>query len=172
MIACLGWGSLIWEPRDLPIRRKWFEDGPLIRVEFVRQSLGDRLTLVIHPGTPPVHSLWAIMDSDDLGSAVKALHKREGAKEKYIGRWSQDDGPSDEIPSLSVWAYERGIQHVVWANLPPNLDGEEQAVRYLKRLVDEKNQKAAEEYIRKAPAQINTPYRRRFEYEFGWTSLR
>jgi len=28
MIVCLGWGSLIWDHRDLPIGGGWRNDGP------------------------------------------------------------------------------------------------------------------------------------------------
>src|SRR5882757_9070612 len=77
-IACLGWGSLIWRPDNLLIRREWFGDGPLLPIEFVRQSNDGRLTLVITDTAKAVRTLWALMATDDLNTAKQSLKIREG----------------------------------------------------------------------------------------------
>lgn len=52
-LACIGYGSLIWSPRDLSNHLKhgdrWFGDGPALPVEFARESDRRRITLVIVP---------------------------------------------------------------------------------------------------------------------------
>ena len=174
-IACLGWGSLIWDPRNLPIRRYWFKDGPLIPLEFARQSEDDRITLVITLAARPVRSLWALMDSDSLEEAKERLRLREGrTKPEYIGDWSRGQLSPVSIPGLSEWALTRNVDSVVWTALPPKFKGEnnrqpgvEDVLQHLQELSGTK-QDAAEKYIRRAPRQIDTAYRRRIEAELQW----
>ena len=175
-IACLGWGSLIWDPRNLPIRRYWFDDGPLIPLEFARQSMDDRITLVIVPDARPVRALWTLMDSDSFEDAKERLRLREGTENsKNIGVWSRE-GPflDDEIPKLSKWALARNIDSVVWTKLRLKFNGDdtwqpnvEDVLRYLQALTGTARD-AAEQYIRRAPRQIDTAYRRRIEAELQW----
>lgn len=176
-IACLGWGSLIWDPRELPIQRTWFEDGPMVQVEFARKSSDGRITLVLVPGAVSTRSLWAVMDMDDLRKAREALRKREGnTKIEYIGSWETGQKNPDEIPNLEEWATCRGVGKVVWTALPPKdpytekeeIPTEESIIEYLRSLVGRPGD-TAEEYIRRVPRQIDTSYRRKIEAEFGWT---
>lgn len=43
----LGWGSLLWDPRELPREGVWQRGGPQLTLEFSRVSRDGRLTLVI-----------------------------------------------------------------------------------------------------------------------------
>ena len=174
-IACLGWGSLIWDPRNLPIQRYWFDDGPLIPLEFARQSMDDRITLVISCDARPVRSLWALMDSDRLEDAREKLRLREGrTKLKYIGDWSRGQRSPDRIPELNEWALARNIDSVIWTALPPRFNDEnhrhpgvEEVLGHLRALTGTARDEA-EKYIRRAPRQIDTAYRRRIEAELHW----
>ncbi len=179
-IVCLGWGSLVWDPRELAIQRQWFEDGPLIHVEFARQSQDGRITLVLTESANPVRSLWAVMDSTNLASAKSDLRKREGIpeknEEKHIGSWSVGQPSPALIPILAEWASAHGIAHVIWTNLPPKFNGEQRApssdqvVHYLAGLVGAQRE-VAERYVRFTPRQIYTTYRRRIEAALQWTAL-
>ncbi|GGX98833.1 hypothetical protein GCM10007160_28220 [Litchfieldella qijiaojingensis] len=179
-IACLGWGSLVWDPRELPIQRQWFDDGPLVHVEFARQSQDGRITLVLAETQIPVRSLWAVMDATELNSAKAQLRKREGIPEKnevkHIGSWSTRRENPVLIPSLAGWADAHGIAHVVWTNLPPKFNGKEtvpsaeQIVNYLSELTGAKRN-VAERYIRFTPRQIDTEYRRHIEAVLQWTAI-
>ncbi len=178
IIACLGWGSLVWDPGELAIKTRWLYDGPLIHVDFARQSQDGRITLVLVQTESAVRSLWAVMDTTDLASAKTNLRKREGIPEKnverHIGVWSGGEPCPTLIPSISEWAVVNGVDHVVWTNLPPKFDGVEakpsadQVVQYLDGLIGSQRNNA-ERYVRFAPRQIDTTYRRRIESVLQWT---
>lgn len=90
-IACIGWGSLVCEARDLPCS-EWRYDGPPLPVEFARESggkrksdPGDRITLVICTDVPRVPTCWALLHVPDMQVARHRLAKREyeGATEAW-----------------------------------------------------------------------------------------
>lgn len=175
MIICLGWGSLIWQQGELDISGEWRKDGPEVPVEFLRQSINGRLTLVIEPSSPKLMVLWAMMQTDDIDVARENLRKREGnTKKEYIGVWTQDIKSPENIPDLANWAKQIGATAVIWTALPAKFDGDdfrkptlEEAIAYLEQL-DQTKKELAEEYIRKVPQQISTRYRAGFESYFGW----
>jgi hypothetical protein len=176
-IACLGWGSLIWDPRELKVQRSWFEDGPLASVEFLRQSNDGRITLVLNDASPPVRLLWALMDVSELDVALESLRGREGISvknSKLIGSWTAGDEPDSY--GFSTWAEKLGFDAVIWTNLRPKFGNEDRApseaevVGYLKSLRGTARDHA-ERYVRNAPGQIDTPIRRAIEAELGWSPI-
>lgn len=176
-IACLGWGSLIWDPRDLPLASGWFEDGPLLRVEFTRQSNNGRMTLVLEPGAPETRSLWATMRTEDLASAKTALMAREGTtNDANVASWLVGDPAPATIADLPAWAVAHKVTGVVWTALASRFNG-----RTMVPTVDQvtaclgglggSTRAEAETYIRRAPRQVSTPYRLAIEAALGWTPL-
>ena len=180
VIACLGWGSLVWDPRSLPIRREWFKDGPFVPVEFARQSSGGRITLVIdeRKEAVPVRVLWAQMLSNNLPEARDALGDRENIKEKdrpsRIGSWKRADAAPHNIPELSAWAEAHGVDAIVWTDLKPKFGNKDrtpsaaEVVKYLRTRVGTQRDKA-KRYIENAPIQIDTEYRRKIEAALNWS---
>ena len=86
-IVFLGWGSLIWDPRNLRIRKEkeWYSDGPFLPIEFARISKDKRLTLVLSPNVDRVQVLWAYTDINELEEAIENLRQREGTTKNRIG---------------------------------------------------------------------------------------
>jgi hypothetical protein len=179
-IACLGWGSLIWSPRDLPIRGRWFDDGPLLPIEFARESRDGRITLVVCEVDYRVRTYWALLEATDLQTAKSDLAAREGIKDKdiehSIGYWdkSSTNSHGSAATEIGAWAQTTNLDVVVWTNLKAGLRNSRgtlpSASEVLKCLGDLSHAKRrlAEEYVRKAPSQIDTEYRRLIEKEFGW----
>ena len=182
LIACLGWGSLISDPQKLPVRGKWFEDGPFLPIEFARKSSGGRITLVLMPHTSPlVRSLWVPMSVGNLREARKALGVRECPRsekpESCVDYWPRGSRNRYVARRIGRWAKELQIDAVVWTNLRPEFNDEEkriptaeEVVTYLRGLQGETRENA-ERYIRMTPRQIDTEYRRRIEAELGWSPL-
>lgn len=178
MIVCLGWGSLIWNPDSLPIHGKWEPNGPEVPVEYLRQSSDGRLTLVIDKDVKKSIVLWARMRTAQVTEARESLRMREGrTKQEYIGSWRTGEASPEVIPTLAKWANEIKADVVIWTALPTKFHDEnhdkptyQEALEYLKNLPPEK-QSAAEEYVRRTPLQIRTPYRESFERDLGWRPL-
>jgi hypothetical protein len=119
------------------------------------------------------------MDATDLASARTDLRKREGIpgknEENHIGTWSAGQPSPALIPGLAEWAVAHGVAYVVWTNLPPKFNDSEttpsveQVVQYLGGLTGAQREHA-ENYVRFAPRQIDTAYRRRIEAALKWTA--
>ena len=173
----MGWGSLIWRSGRLPLEGRWRRDGPPLPVEVARESGDGRVTLVAGRDGHESRTLWAPLDVEGLEGARRALRRRERSAAGTIGRWPAPDG-SDAVDRNSVarWATERGIDGVVWTALPPRFGGEDGRVPRLREVLDHlaglrgASRVRAERYVRRAPRQIRTPYRRAIERRLGWTA--
>lgn len=95
-----------------------------------------------------------------------------------IGYWrARDMCPQPLIPDLEKWAESVGVDAVIWTALPPKFGADnviataERVIAYLQGLTGAKKARA-ENYVRKAPAQITTRYRSAIEAELGWTGVK
>ena len=176
-IACLGWGSLIWKPGTLPIRAQWNEDGPMLPIEFARQSDNSTVSLVLVSDARPVQTLWVELDVASIEDARNQLSKRERTPTtRPIGYWSETARTYDQFsPLIGDWAAKRNLDGVVWTALKPKWNKQigvvptiEQVIKCLRELAGEERI-AAERYIRLAPRQVRTLYREQIEAELGWT---
>lgn len=46
-------------------------EGPMISIEFARESADGRITLVLSDGVPEVQSGWALIAVDDVSCAIE-----------------------------------------------------------------------------------------------------
>ena len=182
-IACIAWGSLVWDPRELPCVPPWRDDGPLLPVEFARESADRRITLVICDGVPTVRCSWSPLTATTLSDARRALGLREFGRpdapgiDRCIGWWDRatDDARGRQADVIAAWAASHDLSGVVWTDLPPRFGGVEgrvpavdQVLTHLRALPADARQRA-ETYVRRAPVQTDTLVRRRIAAELGWT---
>lgn len=182
-IAIIGWGSLIWQPKDLKFDNNigWKENGPVLPIEFARISKDGRLTLVITSRGTEVPTLYSVSSFDTIDLAVLNLAVREGSGRKSIGYFNKtkDEFSPIDFPfksNIRNWIQTTDFDAVIWTNLPEKwiLNEENKKefdsngrIKYLQSLKG--NQSAvAEEYIRNTPKQIATTYRKQIIETLGW----
>jgi len=175
VIVVLALGSLTWAPGDLNnvLAGDWQLDGPLLPVEYGRQSKDGRLTLVVVPRADRQQVQWAETRVSDVDGVVKTLAQREGCHTDRIAVIGIDDSRPDPY-EIRSWLRNQRLQYAVWTALAPKFAGhanimptEKEAVAYLRSLSGDTRAKA-EEYIRRTPEKIRTAYRVVFEKELGW----
>ena len=179
-IAVLAWGSLVWDPRELKTAAEFKADGPLLPVEFCRISADGRLTLAIDETFGDVCTTYSAPSAfADLDAAIENLRKREGTIASEIGfvepaAGRQSDAAMERHPqvvaTIGAWAEASGYDAAIWTALASNFDesgkgGEPfsvtAAIRYLEALnaKDPAAFRRAWDYIKKAPAEVETPVR-------------
>jgi hypothetical protein len=176
-IACLGWGSLIWKSEDLAVASKWFDDGPLLPIEFARESDGGELATVLCEDTPDVRVLWAYLATSSLDEAREQLRVREGIpafQPECVGSVPSKFAVSPFASRIADWAATHAIDAVIWTDLPPRSKGQNhrkpspsEVIEYLNGLPEDQRAHA-EHYVKSTPTSIATPYRRLMEQELGW----
>lgn len=179
-IAILGWGSLVWDSRELPIKDGWHEGGPVLPIEFSRVSKDCRLTLVIDPTNgAEVTTQFSLSKRKELEDAICDLRAREGTKHEKIGFVITNSNESnckvmpEAEPLIRDWTREKKFDAVIWTDLCPNFEDQTKkdftignAARYLEGL-PKGAKKEARKYIRKAPKAVTTPLRKKL-LEDGW----
>jgi hypothetical protein len=126
-----------------------------------------------------VNTLWAPAATMSTVTAMRALARREKSALANIGCVTRDaaDDPLD-FPAGRIrdWLEQKGFQAAIWTALPPQWNGRirvpdsDEVLDYLRGLGDP-TRALAEEYVRRAPAQVATRYRRLIENHLGWTPV-
>jgi hypothetical protein len=175
-IAILGWGSLIWDPRDLPHYGPWKTGGPTLPIEFSRVSSDGRLTLVIDSSGSQIPTRFALSPRVDISDAVEDIRRREDTIRKRVGFLIAATGANsrqefaqqvDVNEIIGRWCVAQQIDACVWTALCSNFREElgvefspDQAVAYVEKLGKTARKKALK-YIRNAPPEVDTPLRRK-----------
>jgi hypothetical protein len=180
-IAILGWGSLIWDPRDLQLATSFALNGPSLPIEFCRISKNLRLTLIIDETFGTLCQTYAATSAfSTLDEAVDNLAQREGMPS------SADVGFADlttqkrsraaaarhpyAVETIADWALHAGYDAVIWTALDSHFENrttEPFSVNAAMRFLEQLEQHDAEafaralDYIRRAPGATQTPVRDR-----------
>ena len=179
-IAVLAWGSLVWDPRELKTAAKFAPNGPLLPIEFCRVSKDGRLTLAIDETFGDVCTAYSAPSAfADRDASIENLRQREGTIASEIGFVEPASGRQSDVAmerhpqavaTIAAWAEASGYDAAIWTALASNFSehgkgGEPfsvtAAIRYLEGLnaKDPAAFRRAWDYIKKAPAEVETPVR-------------
>ena len=175
-ISVVGWGSIVWDRRDLAIAANFEPTGPRLPVEFCRVSRDGRLTLVIDEvlGVPCI-TYSAVSAFDNLEGAIESLRDREGMPNTRgvgftIPRCDKQSVRAAErhpqvVKTIAAWAIAKGFDAAIWTALGSNFAEKANApfsvravIRYLEKR-DAKTLDATLTYVRRAPPEVQTPVR-------------
>jgi hypothetical protein len=178
-IAILGWGSLLWDPRDLQTAAPFERAGPNLPIEFCRVSKNHRLTLIIDETFGTLCQTYAATSAcNNLDEAIENLRLREqmpsAADVGFVEIATDARSPiaterhPHAIETIADWALNAGHDAVIWTALDSNFadrTGEPFSVNAAMRFLENLEQHDPEafaralEYIRLAPAATQTPVR-------------
>lgn len=176
-IAILGWGSLIWNPGNLETLGEWQNDGPSLPIEFSRISENGRLTLVIDTRATDVKTLYITSAFQEIEAAILNLAAREQTENlenigfiNFIANTQRVlDANLTIINKLTDWNKSREFDAIIWSDFSRNFQLRTgniltvaHAIQHIEQLATE-NKRAAVEYIRNAPVQIQTRLRKDLE---------
>jgi hypothetical protein len=190
-IAILGWGSLIWDTKHKGAAEfarwhgPWLDDGPMLSLEFSRISVKSRpgaLTLVIDRAHGTVCRVKYCFSKrskpeevfEDLRTREDMPRREDGGVPRTIGRAFRGIGvpvcrDGDSLSEIQDWARRKEIDVVVWVDLSGNFENEKKvsysvaaALEHLATIEDDVLS-ATREYVNRAPACVQTEFRRAFE---------
>lgn len=143
-------------------------------VEFSRVGDGGELATAICMNAPLIQVWWALLDTETVQHSTSLLREREqipADRDDGVGSLILNSRPTG---ALAEWAAEKKLDAVIWTALPPRYNGiegripcAEDAITYLRTLEGEKRAHA-QDYIKKVPAEFNTPYRKAIRDRLGW----
>ena len=182
--AVIGWGSLIWDLDTLAphVELPWLmQTGPELTMEFTRVSPKRKMGLAVcldpENGVPcATHAIPSARG--DIHAARADLAARERTTEPNIGALCIGTGLAEGnaaiIDIVRDWCLEHGWYGAVWTDISPNYAEHhgrpfdlDHAVAYLNGLEGESRDEAVR-YIHNAPAETDTPLRRRLASETWW----
>ena len=178
-IAILGWGSLLWDPRDLQLATSFTLTGPSLPIEFCRVSKNHRLTLIIDETFGTLCQTYAATSAcSELDEAIENLRLRDGmssgADVGFVEIGSQKRSPvaaqrhPHAVETIADWTLNAGYDAAIWTALDSHFERQikepfsvNAAMRFLENLEQQDPAAFARalDYIRRAPAATQTPVR-------------